>query len=97
MQFLDEDAFNAAFQDRLRRARKEMGWSQPRMAAALGLGLDAYKKYEKRPRSAFPLHLLPKLAVITDTPYAYWFGFQDSADRSNVRPLRIRRIAPQAE
>lgn len=90
MQFLDEDAFNAAFQERLRRARTEMGWSQPRMAAALGLGLDAYKKYEKRPRSAFPLFLLPKLVVITDTSYAYWFGLQDAADRSKIRLLRPR-------
>jgi transcriptional regulator with XRE-family HTH domain len=88
MQMLDEDAFNAAFQERLRRIRTDMGWSQPRMAAALGLGLDAYKKYEKRPRSAFPLFLLPKLVLITDTTYAYWFGVQ--ADRSNVRLFRPR-------
>ena len=90
MQFLEEDAFNAAFQERLRRARTEMGWSQPRMAAALGLKIDAYKKYETRPRSAFPLFLLPKLVVITDTSYAYWFGPLDFADHSKVRVLRRR-------
>lgn len=90
MQLLEEDAFNAAFQDRLRQTRIDMGWSQPRMAAALGLKLDAYKKIEKRPRSAFPIHLLPKLILITDTNYAYWFGPTESTDRSKIRILRPR-------
>ncbi len=90
MQLLDEDAFNAAFQDRLRQVRTDMGWSQPRMAAALGLKLDNYKKIEKRPRSAFPIHLLPKLVLITDTNYAFWFGPVESTDRSKIRILRPR-------
>ena len=90
MQLLDEDAFNAAFQERLRRARTTMGWSQPRMAAALGLTLDAYKKIEKRPRAAFPIYLVPKLILLTDTTYAYWFGPLNSQERGNVRLLYPR-------
>lgn len=74
MDFLEEDAFNTAFQARLRETRTTMKWSHPQMAHALGLGTDAYKKIELRPRSAFPLYLFPRLIFVTGRPYSYWMG-----------------------
>lgn len=86
MQFLDEDAFNAAFQQRLKATRTELGWKHGRMAHALGITEDAYKKIENRPRSAFPLYLLPVLVFATDRPLSYWLT-------SNVaRPTKIRIV-----
>lgn len=76
MNFLDEDAFNLAFQVKLREARTAMKWSQLQMATVLDLKLDAYKKIEKRAGSSFPMYLLPKLVFFTQRPYSYFLGQQ---------------------
>lgn len=61
---LREAAFIAEFQPRLKAVReKELDWSQARLADALGIGVNAYKKYEGRPESAFPMYLLGSGAV----------------------------------
>lgn len=70
----DELAFIARFQPLLRKTREDMGFSQPQMAASLGLSLSAYKKLEWRSSSAFPLYLLPQLIRITGRPVEYWLG-----------------------
>jgi len=75
MQILDEDQFTSEFQARLRRTRKDMNLSQKEFGERLGLKEAAYQKYETRPRSKFPLYLLPKLIVETERSYSYWcFG-----------------------
>lgn len=68
----DEDAFIEAFQERLVRARLERGLTQQQLALSLGLKKSTYKKYEARPRSSFPLYLLPKLSIILGRPVEYW-------------------------
>jgi ribosome-binding protein aMBF1 (putative translation factor) len=64
-----ESSFNNGFRDRLKEARQHMGWTQERMAAALGIGKEQYKTYEYR--VAFPLYLLRDLATITDRSIAW--------------------------
>jgi ribosome-binding protein aMBF1 (putative translation factor) len=60
-----EATFNKDFGQRLRTARELKGSSQAALASALGVGMDAYKKYEYGTR-AFPLYLLRDLAIILD-------------------------------
>jgi len=80
----DEATFNREFQERLRAARKERGLSQEQLALSLGLKKTTYKKYENRPGSAFPLHLLPALSILLARPVEYWiYGAEPS------RRLRI--------
>ena len=81
MDYLSEDQFNEAFQARLAETRHRLGWKHPRMAHALGIKTDAYKKYEKRPGSAFPLYLLPRLAFETATPISYWLAGQPAPSK----------------
>lgn len=66
-----EIAFNKAFGGRLKDAREGKGFTQERIALGLGIGKDAYKKYEYGERG-FPLYLLPVLIVLTDRPASYW-------------------------
>ncbi len=79
MRILDEDQFTTEFQARLRRTRGDMDLTQKEFAARLGLEVATYQKYETRPRSKFPLYLLPKLIVETERSYSYWcFGSPDN-------------------
>lgn len=66
-----EKPFNQALGARLKTWRTGMGWSQKRMATALSIGEDAYKKYEYGSRG-FPNYLLPVLRTITDRSVAEW-------------------------
>ena len=66
-----ERPFNEALGARLKAWRTDMGWSQRRMATALSIGEDAYKKYEYGSRG-FPSYLLPVLRTITDRSVAEW-------------------------
>ncbi len=87
MKFEGEAEFNAAFQRRLKETRAERGWTHAQLATGLQLKLETYKKYENRLGSTFPIHLLPRLALITDKPVAYWLG----APSVNPSKLRIVR------
>jgi transcriptional regulator with XRE-family HTH domain len=81
MDFPPEDDFNLAFQARLAETRRALDWSHPRMAHRLGIKTDAYKKYEKRPGSAFPLYLLSRLVYETNRPLSYWLEGQPVASK----------------
>lgn len=76
MQFLAEEEFNAAFQRRLKETRLERRMTHGQMAHALRIKEDAYKKYENRSGSAFPIYLLPQLVFVTSRPYSYWLDGQ---------------------
>ena len=65
-----ETAFNTAFGIRLKAAREAIDHSQTRLAERLGIGYDAYKKYEYGSR-AFPLYLLRELSSILDKPVSW--------------------------
>jgi len=85
MNFPEEDEFDEQFRARLKATRLSMGWSHPRMAHALGVKVDAYKKYENRVRSSFPMYLLPRLIFISDRPYSYWLlGHGEAPGRFKV-------------
>ena len=78
-------AFYKAFRERLKGFRNELGWSQDKMAKALGLSKANYAKYEDR--SKFPLHKLEQLASVTHTSIEYVV----TGSRSKVKtpPLRV--------
>lgn len=76
MQFPAEEEFNAAFQRRLKETRLERRMTHGQMAHALRIKEDAYKKYENRSGSAFPIYLLPQLVFVTSRPYSYWLDGQ---------------------
>jgi transcriptional regulator with XRE-family HTH domain len=58
------------FRTRLRGARESMGLSQPKMALALSMTVDNYKKYETR--GGFPMHALERLSILTRRSIEYW-------------------------
>lgn len=80
-----ELAFIAEFQPRLVAARNRRGLTQLQLATYLGLKLSAYKKYENRNTSLFPIFLLPELSAILDEPYSYWFSGITLPRRSRPR------------
>lgn len=57
-------AFKAKFCRRVAELRDARGWTQQQMADALGIPLDAYKKYENR--SPLPHYLVPRFCLLTD-------------------------------
>lgn len=74
-----------ALRDRLVAIRENLKWTQENMAAALGIEVDTYKKYERRPDgkfSKFPSHLFERLALITHKELYY------IVTGNNVRHLR---------
>lgn len=71
-----ELAFIRAFQKRLVDARERRGCTQQVVATYLGLHISAYKKYENRSTSLFPLFLIPKLGELLEQPHSYWFTGQ---------------------
>lgn len=95
MAALDEETFNAAFGERLRWVREDcMHASRPKFAKRLGVSSEQLKRYETRPKSAFPLYLLPELIVMTFEPYEFWIGelpSQHWAHRTGVVPVNFRK------
>ena len=68
---LSQREFNKCMSERLRRARIDSGRSQKAMAAALGINLDQYKKYENRAGGQIPTYLIPGLCDILG--FYSWF------------------------
>lgn len=83
----EEDAFIAAFQARLKRARKERGFTQAQLALSLGLEKSTYKKYEGRRGSSFPLYLLPALSLLLGRPVDYWI-YGDEVPGRRLRVIK---------
>lgn len=79
-----ERAFHDAFRLRLKQIRIELAWSQADMAAALGVPLENYKKYERR--SKFPPHLIAQLARVTHRPLEFIL----TGRGPNIRVVRNR-------
>ncbi len=79
-----ERAFYEAFRIRLKAFRNDLGWSQAKMAKALGLSKANYAKYEDR--SKFPLHKLEQLALVTHTSIEY--VVTGSRAKTKAAPLR---------
>lgn len=75
-----EREYYEAFAIRLKAARLQMKLSQPKMAIALGLEYENYKKYEQRGR--YPLHAIERLSLVTQRSVEYWITGK------NVRQLR---------
>jgi DNA-binding XRE family transcriptional regulator len=75
--------FNIEFCQRTKAIREEMGWGQSSMAKALGISLDAYKKYEIR--SPLPHRYVEKFCLITGVSAEQLFDFQMPVSRLPIR------------
>ncbi|MCC2652154.1 MAG: hypothetical protein K0Q60_2317 [Microvirga sp.] len=75
--------FNVEFCMRTKAIREEMGWGQASMAKALGISLDAYKKYEIR--SPLPHRYVEKFCLITGVSAEQLFDFQVPISRLPIR------------
>lgn len=64
-------AFSDAFCERVRAARKAREFTQAAMAAALGVGAEAYRAYEKR--TPLPHCLVQRFAAIAGVDIEYLF------------------------
>lgn len=67
--WLDETLFNDQICARIRQLRIDKDWTQAQMAAAIGVPVERYKKYETR--SPLPAYLIPRFAMIVDRPMSY--------------------------
>jgi len=84
--WLSEAQFNDELCARVQRLRKERGWTQQQMAAAIGSQFETYKKYETR--SPIPIYLVPRFAQIVDRSVAYVITGKDEV----VSKPRERRL-----
>lgn len=57
-----ESALARQYIERVASLRKRRGFTQDQMAAALGVPVERYKKYERR--SAMPVYLIERFAAI---------------------------------
>ena len=76
--------YHDAFRQRLKHLRGELHWSQAQMAKALGVSLDTYAKYETR--SAFPVHLLSQLALVTHRDLGFLISGKQAAAGYTAAP-----------
>lgn len=60
----EELAFNEALTARVKRWREEKGWTAERMAIALGIPPERYRKYEYR--TPLPPYLYQRFCIIHD-------------------------------
>lgn len=65
----EAENFNQQVRQRLIEVRKGLGWSQSRMASALGVSGEKYKKYETY--SVFPIYLLPRLVFVSGRTFSW--------------------------
>lgn len=64
-----QQEFNDAFLKRIKRLREERGWSAERMAKALGVPAERYRKYESR--TPLPHYLIEPFAILVDRDILY--------------------------
>lgn len=85
-----ESDFNAVFRLRTRQAREQAGLTQAEVAAALGVSLDTYKKWENRETSAVPREYMYPFTIITRTDLARMLAPPSKQELAIVRPATRR-------
>lgn len=74
-----------AIQNRMRLARESSDHTQASMSKALGIKLDAYKKYENREGSSMPLITFAKFCNVLEVdPYEILVGKTSLSRRSRM-------------
>lgn len=87
-EWLSQAAFEAELRARIAALRDARGWTQKQMATALGVPVEAYKKYENRVGSVMPSYLIPRFAQFVDRDVAYILtGAAADAKRRGPRAL----------
>lgn len=83
--WLDEAQFNDQLCARTQRLRLERDWTQQQTAAAIGVPVERYKKYESR--SPMPPYLIPRFAQVMDRTVSYILTGKDEAAARGPRRL----------
>lgn len=65
----NQEAFNRAFVARVKQLREDRGWTSERMARALGVPHERYRKYESR--TPLPHYLVEPFAILVDRDILY--------------------------
>lgn len=65
----NQEAFNRSFIARVKQLREERGWTSERMARALGVPAERYRKYESR--TPLPHYLIEPFAILVDRDILY--------------------------
>lgn len=63
--------FREGIRARLKLVRESLGLDQEEMAKELGVNRETYAKWETRPSSTIPMHLVPKVVEISG--YELWW------------------------
>lgn len=66
-----EAAYIGALSQRIKAARLAVNLTQKQVATALGVSLDAYKKYENRENTVLPPHLMEPFAILVRRSVTY--------------------------
>lgn len=82
--------YKREFTARIRRLRKEKGWTQAQMATALGVSTEAYRKYEGR--TPLPHALLERFALVTERTVHYLVTGHDPAMPAPTPTRTVRRL-----
>lgn len=70
-----------AFEDRVRKVRREIGYTQEEMADALGVGLKAYSSWEAGKNTpADILDISGRLHDLTGIPRQWFIGWMDEPE-----------------
>jgi transcriptional regulator with XRE-family HTH domain len=75
----NEASFNDAYCLRVKTLREKRGWTAERMAAALGIPADRYRKYEVR--SPLPPYLVEQFSIIAETSIEFVLTGKSSRQR----------------
>ena len=71
-----------AIGQRIRRRRRDLGWSMGKLGEALGVTYQQIQKYESG-RNAVKASALPKLASALDVPLTWFFERSEHAQQSS--------------
>lgn len=81
-----EAAHTNALRVRVRTARESVNLTQQQMATALGVSLDAYRKYELR--SPLPPHLFEPFSIITHVDIYWLVTGKKPSSRTQLKVIR---------
>jgi transcriptional regulator with XRE-family HTH domain len=81
-----ETDFNAVFRLRTKAARERADLTQAQVAAALGVDVDNYKKWENRETSAIPRDYMYSFSIVVRCDLAWMLSPPTRQELAQIRP-----------